>query len=77
MVLELDPMLIELGEVFLRLLGCRSTQTFVVFDLPAGGVIGLCPLLVLGNREERLALLTFRCLDDRRHELLKEAVHLE
>ena len=74
-VLELDLMLVDLGEVLLGLLGGGRAQPLVVLDLPGLEVPAVGPLLELVHREERVDLLALGGLEQRRHELLQEAVH--
>ena len=41
--------LVQIGEPLTSLGRCRSTQSFVVFDFPAGQRVGLLPLEELGQ----------------------------
>ena len=53
LVLEEDPVPLHVGEVLLRLLRGRSTQTFVVLDTVRVPVLSSClPLGKLGQRVE-------------------------
>lgn len=71
-------MFVELGKVLFRLQIGRGAETFVVFDLPAFAVlIGVAPLFVLGDREERARGFAARRFDNGRDKLLEKAVDLE
>ena len=69
-------MLVYLREVLLRLLCRGGTQTFVVLNLPLFEVLALSPLLKLVYGEKGANLIAFGCLEQRRHELLQEPVHV-
>mmetsp|Transcript_113556 Transcript_113556/g.242368 ORF Transcript_113556/g.242368 Transcript_113556/m.242368 type:complete len:261 (-) Transcript_113556:1491-2273(-) len=65
---------LDLAEVFLRLLRCAGAQALVVLGPVALPAIGLLlPSLILGHGVEAYCLLALRCLHDRGEELLHKA----
>ena len=69
-------MIVNLRKILLRLLCGGGTQTFVVLDFPLLKVAALSPLLELVLGEEGFDLVALRGLEERRHELFQEAVHV-
>ena len=64
---------VELLEILLCLVACRCTQSLVILHAPTARGIRLLPLFVFVLRIERLDLLCFRSLDDRRRHVRKES----
>jgi hypothetical protein len=66
----------NLRKILLGLLRGGGTQTFVVLDFPLLKVAALSPLLKLVLGEEGFDLISLGGLEERGHELFKEAVHV-
>mmetsp|Transcript_21100 Transcript_21100/g.49106 ORF Transcript_21100/g.49106 Transcript_21100/m.49106 type:complete len:218 (-) Transcript_21100:1586-2239(-) len=76
--LEEHPVISDVLEVFLSLLGSRGAQAFVVLGRPSLAAVALLlPGFVVHHAEELQLLRTFRDLNDWRDELLHEALQLE
>jgi hypothetical protein len=76
LILELNQMIANLRKILLGLLRGGGTQTFVVLDFPLLKVAALSPLLKLVLGEEGFDLISLGGLEERGHELFKEAVHV-
>lgn len=75
---KVDLVNAEVREVILGLSGGGSTETLVVLDSPALGIVVLLlPSLILGEGEEGPGLLSLGHLDDGGDELLEESLDVE
>ena len=54
--LEIEHVLVQVSKILLRFLGCRSTKTFVVLDLPLLQSLGFCLLVISKTLDPRLIL---------------------
>jgi hypothetical protein len=69
-------MLIDLGEVFLCLLGCGGTETLVVLYLPLFKISPLSPIFKFVDGEKRADLVTLGGFKQRGNKFLEEAIHM-
>ena len=76
LILELNQMIVNLRKILLGLLCGGGTQTFVVLNFPLLKVAAFSPLLELVLGEEGFDLVALGGLEERGHELFKEAVHV-